>query len=137
MTKRRECVLEKLGGKCVKCGTDNNLHLHHIKYAKDSIKWDVKGDFHKRAVEALKHPERFELLCQYCHAKHHDRREIMNTDGTVFRKAKRLRMGKSKRMSREAVEEMNKMLYNIKKYDSDGKVIYPYRRISGYKPKNS
>ena len=34
------------------------------------------------------------------------------------------------------VEEMDKALWFKKAYASDGKVIYPYRRISAYRSKN-
>jgi len=71
--KRREIVLEKLGGKCVKCGSKEKLHLHHIKYAKDSARWvEGKPDpYNEREKEALEHPERFELLCTHCHGNYH------------------------------------------------------------------
>ena len=71
-TNKREQALQKLGGKCVKCGTEHKLHLHHVKYAKDSVDWIDKNDSNKRIKEALEYPERFELLCAFCHAEHHN-----------------------------------------------------------------
>ena len=70
-TNNREEVLQNLGGKCVKCGAKLRLHLHHIKYEKDSVRWNDKSDDSKRVKEALEHPERFELLCVTCHEDYH------------------------------------------------------------------
>jgi len=69
---KREQVLKNLGGKCVKCGTEHKLHLHHVKYTKDSVTSKDKHDDVKRVNEAFEHPERFELLCAFCHAEHHN-----------------------------------------------------------------
>jgi len=76
--KRREIVLEKLGGKCKGCGAKQRLHLHHIKYAKDSARWvEGKPDpYNEREKEALDHPERFELLCPKCHGDYHSEQRI-------------------------------------------------------------
>ena len=71
MSEKRKQALQNLGGKCVKCGSKDKLHLHHIKYAKDSVRWNDKSDDVKRVKEALEHPERFELLCVTCHGNYH------------------------------------------------------------------
>lgn len=68
----RQRAILKLGGKCQSCGKEDNLHLHHVKYAEDSPRWDESGEYWKRAKEALEHPERFELLCKSCHNKLHE-----------------------------------------------------------------
>jgi len=78
MSEKRKQVLQNLGGKCVKCGSIDKLHLHHIKYAKDSVKWDDKSEDSKRVQEALDHPERFELLCTHCHGHYHRELRIKN-----------------------------------------------------------
>ncbi len=71
--KRRERVFQKLGGKCEGCGVKQRLHLHHIKYAKDSARWvEGKPDpFNEREKEADEHPERFKLFCPKCHGDYH------------------------------------------------------------------
>ena len=71
--KRRERVLEKLGGKCEGCGAILRLHLHHIFYAKDSVRWvEGKPDpSNAREKEADEHPERFKLFCSTCHGDYH------------------------------------------------------------------
>jgi len=71
--KRRERVLEKLGGKCVACGTTERLHLHHTDYAKDSARWvEGKHDpYNQREKEADEYPERFKLFCVTCHGDYH------------------------------------------------------------------
>jgi len=73
MSKRRECVLEKLGGKCEACGTTKRLHLHHIYYSKGSARWvEGKHDpYNQREKEAYEHPERFKLFCVTCHGDFH------------------------------------------------------------------
>ncbi len=76
--KRRELVLQNLGGKCVKCGTKKRLHLHHVKYEKDSARWiEGKHDpYNAREKEAYEHPERFKLFCPKCHGDHHTEQRI-------------------------------------------------------------
>jgi len=69
---KRDQALQSLGGKCVNCSTKNRLHLHHVKYAKDSVRWDDKNDDVKRVKEALEHPKRFKLLCVTCHGNYHE-----------------------------------------------------------------
>jgi len=68
----REKAILKLGEKCKKCGSMENLQLHHITYAEDSVKWWESGEYWKRAKEAFEHPERFELICKKCHLKLHE-----------------------------------------------------------------
>jgi len=72
MTEKRKQALKNLGSKCVKCGSKVKLHLHHVKYAKDSVNWKDKNEYNYRIKEAFEHPERFELLCAFCHAEHHE-----------------------------------------------------------------
>ena len=71
--KRRERVLQKLGGKCEGCGAKQRLHLHLIYYSKNSAKWvEGKHDpYNQREKEADEHPERFLLLCPTCHGDYH------------------------------------------------------------------
>jgi len=68
---KRKQVLKNRGGKCVKCGSTEKLHLHHVKYAKGSVNWRDKNEYNNRIKEALEHPDRFELLCAFCHTEHH------------------------------------------------------------------
>ena len=65
-------VNKLLGGKCIFCGSKTDLHRHHLKYDKSYPKSrKVNGKFVgyrlNPVYEALKHPERFRLLCQKCH----------------------------------------------------------------------
>jgi len=73
----REKALLNLGGKCKECGSAEKLHLHHIVRLPLSVLWNEKNEYNKRAKEALEHPERFNLLCQNCHMKHHDDERIV------------------------------------------------------------
>lgn len=68
--KIKEEARQKLGGKCQRCGTKEKLQLHHKYYAKDSVRSTQHESGRpsvNRAKEALKHPERFSLLCLSCH----------------------------------------------------------------------
>jgi len=73
----RQRAILKLGGKCQNCGKEDNLQLHHITYAKDSVRWWESGEYWKRAKEALEHPERFELRCKNCHNKQHETNPVI------------------------------------------------------------
>ncbi|MCH7649116.1 MAG: hypothetical protein IIA83_10985 [Thaumarchaeota archaeon] len=70
--KIRDKAILNLGGKCNECGSTETLHLHHIKRLPLSVLWNEKNEYNKRAKEAFEHPERFNLLCEECHLKHHD-----------------------------------------------------------------
>ena len=61
-----------LGGKCIFCGSRTTLQRHHIKYdkyypKKRKVNGKWVGYRLNPVYEALKHPERFRLLCQKCH----------------------------------------------------------------------
>lgn len=69
----RKKAVDSLGGICQRCGSVKNLQLHHKYYARDSIRPKVHNEngcqSKKRNLEALEHPERFNLLCLPCHNK--------------------------------------------------------------------
>ena len=61
-----------LGGKCIFCGSKTALQRHHIKYdkyypKKRKVNGKWVGYRLNPVYEALKHPERFHLLCSKCH----------------------------------------------------------------------
>ena len=61
-----------LGGKCIFCGSKTALQRHHLKYDKSypkrrKVNGKLVGYRLNPVYEALKHPERFRLLCQKCH----------------------------------------------------------------------
>ena len=117
----REKAISKLGGKCKKCRTAENLQLHHITYAKDSTKWWESGDSWKRAKEAFEHPERFELLCQDCHNKQHDNESFVKMPA------------KEKEAIRKSYRDMKKSgakyriltKYEVKEFDARMRKKYP------------
>lgn len=65
----RKEALDKLGGKCILCEKNNDLHLHHIEYHADSDYPRTGSGWSRirRVTEALENPERFKLLCSGCH----------------------------------------------------------------------
>jgi len=111
----REKAILKLGGKCKKCGSTENLQLHHATYAEDSVKWWESGDSGKRAKEAFEHPERFELLCQDCHNKQHENENFVKMPAETklalkksFRDAEK--SGKIRRLTKYEVKEFDAMM---------------------------
>lgn len=74
-TKRRETAFRYLGGKCVVCGSTEDLELDHItpsqKIKKVSAMW---GYSEKKWLEEL---EKCQLLCSTCHIK----KTLDNRDG--------------------------------------------------------
>ena len=68
----RKKVEPKLDGKCIFCGSKTNLQLHHRTYDKSypkrrKVNGKLVGYRLNPVYEALKHPERFRLLCHKCH----------------------------------------------------------------------
>jgi hypothetical protein len=65
--RRRIEAIKQLGGKCVKCGTTNNLQLDHINPATKSFSisrmWSINEE---KFLEEL---DKCQLLCQKCHNK--------------------------------------------------------------------
>lgn len=53
---KRSEVLAHYGAQCMECGTEQNLHVHHKRYAKNLGDEDVRD---------------FEVLCAGCHALRH------------------------------------------------------------------
>ena len=111
----REKAILKLGGKCKKCKSTENLQLHHTTYAEDSVKWWESGESGKRAKEAFEHPERFELLCQDCHNKQHENENFVKMPAETklalkksFRDAEK--SGKIRRLTKYEVKEFDAMM---------------------------
>ncbi len=68
--KLRIKAYQKLGQFCWACGSKTRLSLHHDYYTDDSAKGSKVGS--KRYLEAIRHPERFMILCRKCHQIHHN-----------------------------------------------------------------
>jgi len=75
--KNRKRAIKLLGNKCKRCKkpakTDFNLHhkkYHPVEsnYPRDAVSMTTRE---KRVDEALRYPNRFELLCSACHGKAH------------------------------------------------------------------
>jgi len=67
---RRKYSLHVLGGKCVKCGTKEKLHLHHKdKNIKEIETKDLGTVRWERFVAEI---AKCELLCTHCHTIHHN-----------------------------------------------------------------
>lgn len=71
LRKIRVSVIEKMGGKCVKCGFDNihALQIDHINGdgSKERKERKYKGNFHKHVLKSILNKEnRYQLLCANC-----------------------------------------------------------------------
>ena len=117
----RQRAILKLGGTCQNCGKKDNLQLHHITYAEDSVRWWESGEYWKRAREAFEHPERFELRCKNCHNKQHEDDPViedfvkMSIEAKLalkksFRDAKK--SGKTRRLTKYEIQEFDELLKN-------------------------
>lgn len=65
-------LIEKLGGKCSKCGYDKNvaaLHFHHLKEKIFSI--DTSNLQHKSLESIMNEVDKCILLCANCHTEEH------------------------------------------------------------------
>lgn len=82
---RRKYCLEKLGGKCVRCGKTEELEFDHIIPIKSSFNriTVMLTDSLKRLNKEL---EKCQLLCKECHkikTFHEDQLHAKNTHGTL------------------------------------------------------
>jgi Zn finger protein HypA/HybF involved in hydrogenase expression len=66
---KQRLIQEKFGGRCYICGRQKGkLELHHIYYEHDSPS-SSSSSYDKLLIEEIKlHPERFILLCHFCHS---------------------------------------------------------------------
>lgn len=62
---KRQELIDKLGGKCVRCSKTNDLHLDHINKKKKSIRM---SDIHSVAdAKVQKEIKNIQILCKDCH----------------------------------------------------------------------
>jgi hypothetical protein len=65
--RRRNAAIESLGGKCVSCGSTENLELDHIDPTSKRLEFGkLNGISQSRFEEELK---KAQLLCEDCHSK--------------------------------------------------------------------
>ena len=57
--KRKFPILERDNFKCTKCGSTNNLNVHHIRYIPNLMAWEYPD-------------ESLITLCQHCHEREHN-----------------------------------------------------------------
>lgn len=55
---KRNSIIERDGGKCIKCGSNSDLRVHHLKYSDNNVLWNVEDKY-------------LETLCDTCHKKTH------------------------------------------------------------------
>jgi hypothetical protein len=79
---RRQRLLDYLGGKCVRCGTTENLHFDHIDPSKKSF--DIgKNVTLNDAVKA--ELDKCQLLCEAHHYEKTGEENRTDTHGTIYR----------------------------------------------------
>lgn len=64
---KRKWAIDKLGGKCVECGSTDNLEIDHIDPKKKSFTFGKLWSLAKSKVEA--ELAKCQLLCTDCHRK--------------------------------------------------------------------
>jgi hypothetical protein len=73
--RRKIQLIEMHGGKCEKCGYNNNasaLHFHHKNSMTKSFKLDMRVLSNKRWDLILEETDKCVLLCSNCHAEEHN-----------------------------------------------------------------
>jgi len=67
--RERDKIIKQLGGKCIACGTTDNLHIHHI------IPYNGKNHRGRGAIARLldwkNNMDKICLLCEECHKLYH------------------------------------------------------------------
>lgn len=65
---RRRALIEKLGGKCAKCGEDTELEFHH-KFGRTWISKEVNRRKRMKLYEEDFEQGKLQLLCKKCHKR--------------------------------------------------------------------
>ena len=68
---RRAVFLEQMGGKCVRCGSKDDLHFHHRNPAEKSFEVSRRLTAAPIAVLEEEELKKCELLCAACHKVAH------------------------------------------------------------------
>lgn len=63
--RRRQWMIDLLGGKCVKCGSLENLETDHIDRSNKSF--DIASNFGRKKEVLLQELAKCQLLCEKCH----------------------------------------------------------------------
>jgi DNA mismatch repair protein MutS len=66
LNNRSKYNTRKIIDQCEQCGSNKNLHTHHIHEQKDANKDGIIKHFHKNSLHNLM------ILCQKCHTDHHN-----------------------------------------------------------------
>src|SRR5690606_35990877 len=80
--RRRQPMLDYLGGKCVVCGTTEGLHFDHIDPAKKAF--DIKGNLTLSNPEVRAELDKCQLLCKTHHEEKTARENSGFTHGTIY-----------------------------------------------------
>jgi predicted HNH restriction endonuclease len=69
-------VLSHYGGKCVRCGAVNRLHVHHVNFDGGNHRKKIGSSSLYHWLKDNHWPSGFELLCPSCHKQVHRERRI-------------------------------------------------------------
>lgn len=67
--KRRQLAIDHLGGQCVKCGSTDELHFHHVDPSTKMTSIAKASSFSEDRFWT--EVNKCELLCNTCHIAHH------------------------------------------------------------------
>ena len=66
--KKKQMLLDHLGGKCVGCGTTENLQFDHIDRTTKNKKFkSIQGSLNRKLEDLIAEVDKCQLLCRECH----------------------------------------------------------------------
>lgn len=80
--KRRQKIIDFLGGQCVECGAEDLLEFDHVDPDKKSF--DIKDNATISNPEVFEELKKCQLLCRDCHEEKTSKENSGFTHGTVY-----------------------------------------------------
>ena len=77
---RKQAIYDYMGGKCVQCGSIDNLHIDHIDPSKKTYEISKRLSLKNNKDEL----DKCQLLCKECHHKKTAEENKGFTHGTVY-----------------------------------------------------
>lgn len=78
--KRRQKIIDYLGGKCISCGSPENLQFDHVDPKKKLF--NIKDNLTLESI--ISEVNKCQLLCNFCHIKKTNEEKKSFTHGTMY-----------------------------------------------------